>query len=198
MPSPDQIVIPVGPLQLVFAWQGDRYGHRVELPRAPEMQPGRALCLLQSEEGQPDEIWPPSPPLQECHLESRPNECTVALLVGRAGTSHWSLSVLCDPHSGRMTFEAACRLRGESGSLGSSYRFPKRDPRPGDVEAVLEGPAGEPIARLCEPWQLDSSEPPERLDSVHFLHADDSGTGPRTVQWSYVIHPVIFGPAVPQ
>lgn len=78
--------------------------------------------LLESIEGTPDDDWPPSPALQELHLEERPDGRRLALLVGMAGTSHWSLSVELDPVQRRALFDVACRVKRPPGKLGSAYR----------------------------------------------------------------------------
>jgi len=78
--------------------------------------------VFESIEGTPEEDWPPSPPLQELHLEARPDGKQLALLVGMAGTSHWSLSVEFDAAAGTAVFDVACRVKRAPGGLGSRYR----------------------------------------------------------------------------
>src|SRR6185295_18531562 len=97
-----------GRLRVTFKRQGDRYGHLVELVTG-----GQATPLLKSIEGTPDEDWPASPALKELHFENRPDGKQVALLVGMAGRSHWSLSVELDPIAEQVEFDVACRLRDE-------------------------------------------------------------------------------------
>jgi hypothetical protein len=101
-----------------FVRAGDRYGHVVETSDGDVLQP-----VLQSLEGKSDEAWPPSPPLQDLHVESRAGGEQVALLVGGAGRSHWSLSVTLDPTAGAVLFDAACRTSEAPRWLGSSYRL---------------------------------------------------------------------------
>ncbi|MFM7073965.1 MAG: hypothetical protein ACKO38_19435 [Planctomycetota bacterium] len=78
--------------------------------------------LLESCEGQSGDIWPASPPLQQLLVESRAEAGQVALLVGMAGRSHWSLSV--EPLADRIgfRFDAACRLSGPPEWLGHVWR----------------------------------------------------------------------------
>jgi hypothetical protein len=118
----DPAPISIGRLTLVFSWRGDRFGHQVLLAESGAL--GRpARPLVESLEGAADELWPASPPLQEFHIESRGEGRLVALLIGRAGKSHWSLSVLCDAGREELFFEAACRAAQPPAWLGSRYRI---------------------------------------------------------------------------
>lgn len=101
---------------VLFWREADRYVHQVSLETAA----GQRLWLA-SVEGAADDLWPPSPPLQELHLEQRPGGIQVALLVGRAGRAHWSLSVEADGSRGTLSFDVACRSRGTADKLHSNY-----------------------------------------------------------------------------
>ena len=111
----DGVVIECGLLRIEFVWSADRYRHRI-LTSAPDGD-----CSLTSREGRPDEKWPPSPPLQSLHLENRPGGVRIAMLVGMAGRSHWSMSVEADAERGRLIFDVACRVSEQPLWLGSSY-----------------------------------------------------------------------------
>ncbi len=102
-------------LRLRFFRAGDRFAHRLELAEGDSIRP-----LLESLEGTAAEDWPASPPLQQLHVEERPTG-KVALLVGMAGRSHWSLAVETAPNG--FLFRAACRLREPPAKLGSRYRL---------------------------------------------------------------------------
>ncbi len=110
--------------------------------------------MLASEEGSDQDEWPPSPPLQQLHVEDRAGGGRVALLVGMAGQSHWSLSVEALPALRQLVFDAACRLGGSadsrSGRLGSGYRamiFPATD-----AQGVVRLSAyGQSCLVACEP-----------------------------------------------
>lgn len=197
MPVQDQIFIPVGRLQLVFQWQGDRYGHRLDLAPGDARATGAAPAFLESVEGRPDDAWPASPPLQECHVEPRADGRTVALLVGRAGKSHWSLSVLCDPATSGLLFEVACRLAGEPKWLGSRYRASGTiiaesknggTPAAGEVlpKLLLEAKTTGQRWRLLLPHPLDKHAA-SRAGEIAIAARDgaDTSTSMRTVQWSY-------------
>ena len=99
----------------------DRYARVIQLVESDMGRP-----LLCSVEGTPDEEWPPSPVLQQLHLEHRPHAekmRDVALLVGMAGRNHWSLSVETSSPAA-LIFDVACRVdASRSADLRSTYRF---------------------------------------------------------------------------
>jgi len=96
-----------------FAPLGDRQAHRIVL-----QQDGQAQLWLESQEGDGSMNWPPSPPLQQLSLENQ-NGRDVALLVGMAGRSHWSLSV--EALEDEIRFDAACRAHESPDWIGSRY-----------------------------------------------------------------------------
>src|ERR1051326_2095918 len=76
-------------LRIEFIWRDDRYRHTVSL-----IDRDRAsIPLLESIEGNSEDDWPSSPPLQTLSVERLSDGRSVALLVGMAGGSHWSASV---------------------------------------------------------------------------------------------------------
>ena len=96
----------------------DRILHEVSVKRH-----GGWDAVLTSVEGDPSQDWPPSPPLQSLHIERPPGEHERALLVGMAGRSHWSASVMLDVHTSRLRFDIACRVPGGlTARLGVTYR----------------------------------------------------------------------------
>lgn len=166
----NRIELRAGGLQIAFTRQGDRFAHEIALIDEAETQP-----LLHSLEGSDADIWPTSGVYQELHVEDRPAGVQVALLVGMAGKSHWSLSCEVDPASQTLSFEAACRVRELPKWLGSSYAFASGVA----CEAgVLRLPTGS-----C---QFTSSaaivESPESLCFIPDLRAE---TLPHTIVWSY-------------
>ncbi|MBI3465753.1 MAG: hypothetical protein HY000_22275 [Planctomycetes bacterium] len=131
-----ETIIEGGGLRVVFARAGDRFSHTIgyvarsasdfRLPTSDFRSPTSDLHfvpLLESIEGTPDDAWPASPPLQSLHCEDRPDGKQLALLVGMAGRSHWSLSLELDPALGTVTCDVACRLHDEPGALTSTYRI---------------------------------------------------------------------------
>jgi hypothetical protein len=81
------------------------------------------IPLLVSLESEGDPAWPSSPPFQELTLETR-GDRQIALLVGKAGTSHWSASVEPSAETGQIAFDVACRVQQPPGWLGNRYRIP--------------------------------------------------------------------------
>lgn len=104
----------VGRLIVEFYQQADRVGHAL-LAVAGD----RELLLAESVEGNTEQDWPPSPPLQQLSWETTPDGRRCALLVGMAGISHWSASVVADEAAIR--FELACRAKQPPEVLGTTY-----------------------------------------------------------------------------
>ena len=166
-------------LQVDFFWQRDRYAHRILAGVG-----GRELKLLESVEGSDQQDWPPSPPLQQLSIEQpRPGE-HVALLVGMAGKSHWSVSV--EPLAGKagFLFDVACR-RSAPGRLASTYR--PLTPRPWlrvNGFAIQQQGCKLDVRAL----QIDQRPPLLRADEATFWFAPptaDEENGARTMRWKY-------------
>ncbi len=157
--------IECGDLRIVFRWCDDRYGHTVE-----RLIDGVWLPLLESVEGTPDEDWPSSPALQSLHIEER-SEGPVALLVGHAGSSHWSMSAETDANSASLIIDAACRISQRPGHIGSSYRLLQPD---ANYWISLEGVSSdESVSTKARPqWTICPPEP---------------GQWPATIRWRYAI-----------
>lgn len=104
-------------LQVSFTRTRDRYSHRIAIQHA-----GLLLPVLESIEGSDQDRWPCSPPLQQLSFEERAAG-PVALLIGMAGTSHWSVSVETDHRAREVVFDIACRARERPDRLASAYRL---------------------------------------------------------------------------
>ena len=124
-------------LRVVFERKGDRYEHRIIYSK-----PDGSSGILASQEGRPDESWPPSPALQSLNLETRPDGNQTIMLVGMAGRSHWSMSVEADLTQNRLAFDIACRVHEPPVWLGSTYTVTNK-------QSLVES-AGFSIARGLE------------------------------------------------
>jgi hypothetical protein len=169
-------------LRAVFARAGDRFGHTIGWWTGKRFEP-----LLESIEGDAAQAWPPSPALQQLHLEARGEKRRVALLVGMAGRSHWSLSVEAAEAPMALLFDAACRISGGAHSLGSRYRALRGT---WHMEA--------PNTALLATSHAEPAIVVEAMSGV--LTADDScrelsilpamGEAERTVRWKYWVKKV--------
>lgn len=151
----------VGIARVEFFQAADRIAHRVLIERD-----GRS-ATWESIEGDDLQNWPPSPPYQEISLE-RIGDQDVALLVGMAGKSHWSLRVDIDPVRASIRFDVACRIAVEPDFLGSKYR--------GSTDSVI-----------CDSATIiDSSEDSRGEGFDGWCARPQLITAPRaTIRWAY-------------
>jgi hypothetical protein len=167
--SPHFKVIDCGDLRVEFEWRGDRYGHCVK-----QQIGGVWHRVLESCEGSADEDWPPSPPLQSLHIEHRETG-SVALLVGKSGTSHWSASVELLAARSAMHFDIACRVHSPPQHLGTVYRCARSSSRPTVQVAAL------PQDAICEFVEH------QEMSSWHICPFAASSEYPCTIRWRYTI-----------
>ncbi|MCC7083799.1 MAG: hypothetical protein IT427_02200 [Pirellulales bacterium] len=160
------VVLSCGRLRVVFLQRGDQVGHRIEVSVG-----GNWTGVLESVEGNTTDRWPSSPALQTLHIESRPAG-QVALLVGMAGSSHWSVSIAAEVAEGRVIFDVACRTAVVPDQHGSAYRWLIAS-HDAVRQALQIAPKG---ARLAG---LDDSELIFTVESKQ----------QRTVRWSYWFQP---------
>ena len=112
-----------GGLSVALSHACDRYCHTVLAGAGDNTGAGDNMrAILGSLEGADQEAWPSSPPFQEVHIERPRNGIETALVVGRAGRSHWSASIEADRSQEAITFDIACRSSGAIEWLGSRYR----------------------------------------------------------------------------
>jgi len=180
-----------GGLRVVFARHGDRYAHSVFLTAGgvptdvrgishssvstTEVESSSGL-LLESMEGTPDDDWPVSPALRELHFEDRADGRRLALLVGMAGRSHWSLSVELDAARGQLVFDVACRLRSPPARLGSRYRLSAGSAECPQTPLTIESIDGQ-SARLVMMADGELVVEPPRF----------AGPWPSTIRWRYLV-----------
>lgn len=185
MPTPESAVLEsldaAGEgLRATFFWRVDRYAHRIERIEAGEM-----MVLLESIEGSDLDRWPPSPPLQQLSFERLPDGRPVALLVGMAGATHWSMSA---DIAGALVFDVACRVKEEDATLGSSYRSHVRHELR-DGKALLHRPGGKGRPAVLELLETspDAAKPQISADGRGVsLRLPGAGRS-QTVRWKYRI-----------
>lgn len=150
--------IPDVRLEARFLWQKDRFAHQIVLITPEEER----LCL-QSLEGNDQEDFPPSPPLQDMSVEQRLGS-QVALGVGMAGSAMWSLSAEAHAEDGGLLFDWACQTRGADIWPKNCYFLPDGDPaaKATSSQVVLHrwcGPEGPPIEVVLELRQTPATLP---------------------------------------
>lgn len=124
--SPDGVGI-----RIEFAWLGDRFGHVVlRIDKDAAVQP-----LLESIETLGADAWPTSPPLQSLSLHTLPSGQPAALLVGMAGSCHWSASVEAVAGHAALQFDIACRHSPQPQWLGSRYRILRKSEKVVNIAA---------------------------------------------------------------
>jgi hypothetical protein len=167
-----------------FAFHEDRYSHEISLADG-----SRWIPILTSVEGSPMDEWPASPPLQSLHLETRQGNRQLALLVGMAGRSHWSMSVELDLATARVTFDIACRTRaGAVEHLGSRYKALQPPAEHSRRRAIFVPTAKAPMRLGIEinehfgDARLEAS-----ADLINLIAAQPSREQPQTVRWGYAV-----------
>lgn len=133
--------------------------------------------LLASVEGDVDQPWPASPALQELHVETR-GGLEIALLVGRAGTSHWSASISFT--SAGLLADIACRVSERPERLGSSYTAEV------PIQAISEHEAQ--LQTSGNSWNLTANAPVAVVQSNGLRIVPPAAlTFPATVRWQYEV-----------
>ena len=128
VPSPTSrqpLHLRAGATAAVFAWNGDRWTHRVAFAGSDAST--EWLGIDGPVPAADDPRWPASPVLVELSgVRVSPGEAADGLAivgVGLAGRSHFSASISSDPRDAdTIRFEIACRLHERPGPLGSTYR----------------------------------------------------------------------------
>lgn len=113
--SADAITLAAGTTVVGFRRIGDRWEHEIRLVD------GRVWRSVEGPADGGDPRWPASPPVVELSLVSAAAG-PVLLGVGKAGRSHYSLSVsACPDEPDTLLFDIACRIQEPPGWLGSTY-----------------------------------------------------------------------------
>lgn len=153
-------------LRVTFAWHDDRFRHQISIH-----DENRETPLLSSLEGSPRDNWPPSPPMQQIHVENR-EDARVILLVGMAGGNHWSMSVEKESGGNGLLFDVACRLHKPAQFIGSTYRAEyshRQLPREWRLESLPIGRAAAADVQETAPlWTI--CPPAESLPTVRWKY----------------------------
>lgn len=166
-------------LQVAFERKHDRFHHTVTT-----QLPSGAVTLLTSQEGRGQEFWPASPALQQLSIVELGEGRRAALLIGMAGRSHWSLSVVAEANGRELLFDAACRVQQAPSQLGSSYRVLVPATLGSGPSVLLGGDA------LGRPAVCESDEKCRILadgSCLFFQCSPSTESLPATFRWSYRI-----------
>jgi hypothetical protein len=166
-------------LRVQFFRSLDRLAHTISCLAGEHVTP-----LLRSREGTDRQQFPPSPPMQQIAIQEV-QQRQVALLVGMAGRSHWSVSLESNGAERRLYFDVACRANPIEGmSLASTYEV---------LQPVsIEGHAGEVHVhhRDCDVFLRtiavgSDTRPPIHLQQNQLeIRPVDQQSGP-TTRWAY-------------
>jgi hypothetical protein len=160
-------------LRLVFDRRGDRWRHRIEV-----LHDGMPITTLSSIEGVATDDWPPSPAFQNLDIQTFPGKGQIALLVGKAGSSHWSAAIEPDTAAAALRFDIACRIANESRFLGSAYAIERAD---ADPQARLPTITLPEIPDECRQVMETTA------DRLTICAIPELGPLPRTVRWQFVV-----------
>jgi hypothetical protein len=168
-------------LRIGFDWHDDRYAHKIFAAAA-----GRLFPVLESIEGSDQDDWPASPPLQQLSIEELRPGVSVALLVGMAGKSHWSVSIEPTENKTGFIFDVACRLKSDEGRLLSSYRRLVPEMQSADSGFQIETESST-IALRGLPIE---GAMPLLHDDGSTLRFKPEEIGARTTRWKYCVEVV--------
>lgn len=177
-----------GGLRVTFQRPGDRIEHTISLANGTSFVP-----LLRSEEGQPDDDWPVSPPFQEIDVSNRSPDEAIAYLVGKAGSSHWSMSVTLEASLRIIRIDVACRIQSSPDHMGSRYQCLQSAKV--DDDGLGFQTAGVTVRLITE--EIDGETADARLtrvaqdagdrQRVDILAPSSSPHLPQTIRWRYRI-----------
>ena len=167
-----------------FTWHKDRFGHVISLVQGDELTP-----LFVSIEGGYDPEWPTSPPLQDASVEQR-GARQMALLVGQAGDSHWSVSADADPGDVSVTFDVACRMKEHPSAICSRYAclLDNKSMPDFDRDKIWWKYQVKGVCVAVERLLYDQFPPTEMPATEQGFEVNacvDQEPFPKTIQWSY-------------
>jgi hypothetical protein len=187
--SGESVVIKAAGIRAVFQRENERWGHCIEL----SSDSGGHNLVMRSLEGQADDVWPPSPVIQQLEVDVQDGVIKSAMGIGMSGPVHWSLSCYAAPHPVAkssheqcLIFEAACRLRGAFERVGTCYSVvPEIVAREGDQAVMYRCSVGQWCA-TAGAGVISNMNQTLRID----VFDDETDPSPRTVRWAYAINRV--------
>lgn len=161
-------------LRTEFARVGDRFVNEIVGVTAA----GQAVAVWQEVQPSESDDWPASPPIQELSLETIDGK-DVLLGVGRAGRSHWSVSVEATEVDGHpaMRFDYACRCPDSPQWLGTTYQV---------ASQADSDRAAAPALRVVCADQTDVKQ--IELNRIVIEPIGHPQKWPGTVRWCYTIY----------
>lgn len=160
-------------LQVDFMRVGDRFEQTVtRIDRS-----GKRVALWRDVHNSDSEDWPASPPIQELSLEAIGGQ-NVLLGVGRAGKSHWSVSIetIGIDSAPAIRFDFACRCPEPPRWLGTTYEIESADAS-GTADGHSLQAVGAEDAAITRP-------DPKQIKIEPLNHPSK---WPGTVRWRYTI-----------
>lgn len=166
-------------LRVDFLYAGDRFEQTITRTN----RDGESLTVWRDLHDSDSDDWPASPPIQELSLETIGGQ-QVLLGVGRAGKSHWSVSIetIAIDSAPAIRFDYACRCPEPPDWLGTTYR-PQPASRPADAGAdwaSLQATCGEDATQTGEGSGSDKR--------IVIRPTGQPQKWPGTVRWRYWIH----------
>ena len=168
-------------LELEMSQREDRFVTRLRLLDNQQLGPD----LLRSAEGDSQQLWPPSAPLQEVIPQENDEVGRYLAGIGRAGQSTWSvIAATCEDESGRPGFEFdfACRIKTAPAWLGSTFEMPSEGAWQQDAEIAIPDNGAHLLAVAVVDDSIATVD--GRLIRIA-AQLDESGGLPRTVRWKY-------------
>lgn len=128
MAADDTTTLEADGVRVVFFRREDRHAHRIETMDETRFE---WVPVCESQEGSPADVWPPSPPFQQLHVEERATG-RVVLLIGMAGRTHWSAAVEVAADRKSIRFDVAARVQVAPQRLGSDYQDAREEGIPAE------------------------------------------------------------------
>lgn len=168
-------------LRATMTWVDDRFVQHIDWVAGAQ-----SFRLMESVEGTADDPWPPSPALQQLSVENRSQKRQVALMVGMAGQSHWSVSIENEPEERKLTFDVACRIAEMSTQLGTQYRTSSAITLLGEDHGLEVAVAGRSCQVILESTGRGESDViKHKKGIIRIIATETLSEFPDTIRWKY-------------